>query len=41
MKVQGRYFDIPYSVAIDEVVYLLAEAISGRKTTTIEKKLCR
>ena len=41
MKVQGRYFDIPYSVAIDEVVYLLAEAISGRKTTTVEKKLCR
>ena len=41
MKVQGRYFDIPYSVAIDEVIYLLAEAISGRKTTTAEKKLCR
>ena len=41
MKVQGRYFDIPYSVAIDEVVYLLSEAIRGRKTTTIEKKLCR
>ena len=41
MKVQGRYFDIPYSVAIDEVIYLLAEAISGRKTSTVEKKLCR
>ena len=41
MKVQGRYFDIPYSVAIDEVVYLLGEAINGRKTNTSEKKLCR
>ena len=41
MKVQGRFFDIPYSVAIDEVVFLLAEAIKGRKINTAEKKLCR
>ena len=38
MKVQGRFFDIPYSVAIDEVVFLLAEAIKGRKINTAEKK---
>jgi hypothetical protein len=41
MKIQGRYFDIPYSVAIDEVVYLLGEAIKGRRVTTKEKLMSR